>query len=72
MDEEAIDERMRGLEQYSRRLLNDRLFVKDYEEVRSVVYSFFGLDDISELLVERPAYFTGMVCCKGSISTRIS
>ena len=53
MDEEAIDERMQGLEHYSRRLLNDRLFVKQYEEVSGTVLGFFGFEDISNTILER-------------------
>ena len=72
MDEDAIEERMRGLEQYSRRLLNDRIFVKQYAELRGVVLVFFGFEDISGSLSERHANFLGITAFKSNISTRIS
>lgn len=72
MDEEAIDERMQGLEHYSRRLLNDRLFVKQYEEVSGTVLGFFGFEDISNTILERSVNLAGMSCVKSNISTRIS
>jgi hypothetical protein len=62
------------LEQYSRRLLNDRIFVKKYEEAKSIVYKFFGLD-MAVRPSERPFHispYVGLSCTKTAISTRMS
>lgn len=73
MDEEAMDDRMFKLEQYSRRLLNDRVFVVKYDEARSIVFKFFALEEIANKMVERPFPLTnGLSSSKGTISMRMS